>query len=151
MINKLLALSLIFSQLAYAGLPPTTSKGLNDTNPSVTFNYQFPGYPITHTGTTASIGTPSVALPNYVGLDATWANTQVNDRGAEASLGNWAAYNNTVAGVVPDAGMTGGTPSGNVLLTRTTTAGQVLDGTASFLITKGAFNVQGEGSSGERS
>jgi len=82
---------------------------------------------------------------NYIGLDASYAGTNPDDKNAENSLGQWAAYNNTVAGVSPDAGMTGGTPSGNVLLTRTTAAGQVLDGIASFLITKAAFNVQGEG------
>lgn len=145
MIKKILALGLIFTQLAYAGLPPTSTKGLYDVKPITTFNYQFPGYPITHTGVTASIGIPAVTLPNYVGLNSSWANTQTSDPGAEATLGNWAAYKNTVAGVTPDAGMTGGTPSGNVLLTRTTTAGQVLDGNASFLITKSAVSVQGEG------
>lgn len=82
---------------------------------------------------------------NFAILDSNYQPSKTDNWNFENSLGDWATYANTVAGATPDAGMTGGTPSGNVTLTRTTTGGQVIDGLASALITKGAFNVQGEG------
>lgn len=41
----------------WAGLPPTTSKGLGDTTNVTTFNYQFPNLFPTHTGVTVSLST----------------------------------------------------------------------------------------------
>lgn len=57
MINFLL--SLLF--IANAGLPPTTSKVTGDTNNITTFNFQFPNFTGTHTGTTIALGTNSIA------------------------------------------------------------------------------------------
>jgi hypothetical protein len=51
----------IFAQLAQAGLPPTTSKGVGDSTNLTTFNYQFPNFAITHTGTTMSLGVLGLA------------------------------------------------------------------------------------------
>jgi hypothetical protein len=53
---------LIGSQAAWAGLPPTTSKGSGDATGVVTFNYQFPQMVPTHTGSTASLALPAINL-----------------------------------------------------------------------------------------
>ena len=58
---------------------------------------------------------------------------------------SWTAYKNTTSAATPEI-TPGGAPSGNLALTRTTTAGEVLDGIASFKIAKtGSTSVQGEG------
>lgn len=63
--KKLIALSAIFIQLfaatVLAGLPPTSSKDLTDTSNITTFNYQFPNFTGTHTGTTFSLGVNGLA------------------------------------------------------------------------------------------
>jgi microcystin-dependent protein len=59
--KNILVFLLIFSQVAFAGLPPTTSKNSSDTSNITTFNYQFPNFTGTHTGTTFSLGIDSVA------------------------------------------------------------------------------------------
>lgn len=51
---------LVISQ-AFAGLPPTTSKVSGDANNITTFNYQFPNFTGTHTGTTISLGVNGIA------------------------------------------------------------------------------------------
>ena len=57
---------------------------------------------------------------------------------------SWTAYKNTTSAATPEI-TPGGAPSGNLALTRTTTAGEVLDGIASFKIAKtGSTSVQGE-------
>lgn len=48
-------------QLAFAGLPPTTSKDSTDTGPVTTFHFEFPNFTGTHTGTTFSLGVNSIA------------------------------------------------------------------------------------------
>lgn len=45
-----------FAQAVFAGLPPTTSKVTGDAGNVTTFNYQFPNFAGTHTGTTLSLG-----------------------------------------------------------------------------------------------
>lgn len=81
---------------------------------------------------------------NFVGLNTSWAPVNVNDRNAESSVGNWAAYKNSSPSAIPDNGMTGGSP--NTTITRTTTAGEILNGTASFKLTKSSgASRQGEG------
>jgi hypothetical protein len=52
---KIIAALFIASQVAVAGLPPTSTKGSADANPVTTFRFDFPNVNITHTGTTASI------------------------------------------------------------------------------------------------
>jgi hypothetical protein len=62
---------------------------------------------------------------------------------AEASTTNWNNYNDG-ASTDPVAG-TGGSPSWNLTLARTTTAGEILDGIGSFKLSKNANSTQGEG------
>jgi hypothetical protein len=59
-LNFLLAFAFTI-QPAYGGLPPTTSKVTGDTSNVTTFNYQFPNFAGTHTGTTLSLGLLSAA------------------------------------------------------------------------------------------
>lgn len=64
MMNKVLAIFSLFiltTQLAGAGLPPTTSKISGDATDIVTFKYQFPNFSGTHTGSTLSLGVLSIA------------------------------------------------------------------------------------------
>lgn len=58
---KILLLILLFIISANAGLPPTTSKISGDTTNKTTFNYQFPNFTGTHTGTTVSLGVNGIA------------------------------------------------------------------------------------------
>lgn len=59
MMKSVIFLSFV-SSLAFAGLPPTTSKVTGDTGNVTTFNYQFPNFTGTHTGTTLSLGVNSI-------------------------------------------------------------------------------------------
>lgn len=52
---------LLFSHWALAGLPPTTSKVSGDSAGVVTFNYQFPNFTATHTGSTTVFGVNAIA------------------------------------------------------------------------------------------
>lgn len=52
---------LILAQSSFAGLPPTTSKLSSDSNNVTTFNYLFPFFAGTHTGTSVSLGVLSPA------------------------------------------------------------------------------------------
>lgn len=91
-------------------------------------------------------GSAASAIPsiNFIGLTTAFAPTNTNDVNAETNIGNWIVYQDT-AGSVP-VNMNGTVVDGSpITLTRTTTSGQVLDGTGSFLITKPAANKQGEG------
>lgn len=78
---------------------------------------------------------------NYVGLDTSWVLSSPTDINADLSVGNWAAYADA-AGASP-VDMTGGSP--NVTIARTTTVGEVLDGSGSFKVVKDAANRQGQG------
>lgn len=81
---------------------------------------------------------------NYVGLTTAFEPTNTDDRNAESSVGNWVAYKDA-AGVAPVDMLTGGDGSPTVSIARTTTGGEILNGVASFEITKDAANRQGEG------
>jgi hypothetical protein len=101
-------------------------------------------YTLDSTGTEKAVGTGAGAGGvNFIGQDTSWNPNNTDDRDLEGSVGNWLAFANTVAGSLPDNGMTGGTPS--VTCTRSTSS--PLDKTASLLITKGASNRQGDGCS----
>lgn len=52
---------LLLSSLALGGLPPTTSRNSTDTNNVTTFNFQFPNFTGTHTGTTFSLGVNGIS------------------------------------------------------------------------------------------
>lgn len=98
-------------------------------------------YLLASDGTEKLIGSGASGGVNFVGMNTSFQSINTNDINAEVSIGNWAAYADA-AGVAP-VDMTGGSPT--VTITRTTTAGQVLNGIGSFLITKTAVNSQGQG------
>lgn len=58
--KKLLFLLLI-AGTCLAGLPPTTTKDSTDSNPVTTFNFEFPNFTGTHTGTAFSLGVNGIA------------------------------------------------------------------------------------------
>ena len=59
--NKFLLIFALFAQSAFAGLPPPTSKVSGDSANVTTFNYQFPNFTGTHTGTSVSLGVNGIA------------------------------------------------------------------------------------------
>jgi hypothetical protein len=87
---------------------------------------------------------PSVALGELSEPDRAQIRTVSinNNPGAENGTAGWAAYN---GGTTAPTTMTGGTPTGNVTWSRTTTVGEVLQGNASFKFVKAAANAQGDG------
>lgn len=78
---------------------------------------------------------------NFIGLDTNFQFLNSDDVDAETSVGNWLAYADA-AGATP-VDMTGGSP--NTTIARTTTVGEVLNGSGSLKVVKGAANRQGEG------
>lgn len=79
---------------------------------------------------------------NFIGLDTNFSFLNSDDVDSENSIGNWATYADS-PGVAP-VDMTGGSAT-SLTLSRTTTAGEVLNGSASFKIVKTATNAQGMG------
>src|SRR5690348_7518188 len=65
---------------------------------------------------------------NFVPLDTSFASTKPDNSTAETSTGDWATYS---GGTTDPTSMTGGTAT-QLTLSRTTTAGEVLDGSGSF-------------------
>lgn len=59
--KHILLASLFFATQAFAGLPPTTSRGNGDSSNITTFNFQFPNITVAHTGTTAAFGYSNIA------------------------------------------------------------------------------------------
>lgn len=59
MIHKFI-LSIFLGYAAYAGLPPTSTKGSGDATAITTFQINTPSIPITHSGTVATLGTVAV-------------------------------------------------------------------------------------------
>lgn len=57
----LYVLAILFAVNTFAGLPPTTSKLSSDSGNVTTFNYQFPNFTGTHTGSTVSLGVNAIA------------------------------------------------------------------------------------------
>lgn len=88
------------------------------------------------------VGSEGSAGINIVGLNSTYQLQSPTDRNAEVSVGNWATYDDGAVAAPVD--MTGGSPS-TITLSRTTTAGEVLNGVASFKVVKTAADGQGEG------
>lgn len=127
---------------AFAGLPPTSSKALGDATKKTTFNFDFPEHAPVRSGTTTTLYAPDKSAVNYVGLSTTWAPTSPNDRNFEATAGNWAAYDDGSTATPVDG--SGGIAT-VVGCTRTTTAGEVQNGTGSLSVTWSAADGQGEG------
>lgn len=59
--KKSLIFLTILSLSVWAGLPPTTSKVIGDAANKTTFNFQFPNFTGTHTGTTIALGVNNIA------------------------------------------------------------------------------------------
>lgn len=100
-------------------------------------------YCVDPSGVETKVGGAGSGGVNFISQSTTWKVTTTDDRDLNNSVGNWLAFANTVAGPLPDNGMTGGSPT--VTCTRTTS--NPLDGAGSLLITKGASNRQGDGCS----
>lgn len=58
---RIFLITYLFASLAFAGLPPTTSRVSGDVNNVTTFNFQFPNFAGTRTGTTTVFGVNGVA------------------------------------------------------------------------------------------
>lgn len=87
------------------------------------------------------VGSGSGGGINFLPLSATWSPDNTDNVDAEISVGQWVAFADAASATPAD--LTGGSP--NITIARTTTAGEVLNGNASFEITKTAANRQGEG------
>lgn len=87
------------------------------------------------------VGSGSGGGINFLPLSATWSPDNTDNVDAEISVGQWVAFADAASATPAD--LTGGSP--NITIARTTTAGKVLNGNASFEITKTAANRQGEG------
>lgn len=78
---------------------------------------------------------------NFVGVDSTLQQNNTDDVDFETTIGNWIAFADAASPTPTD--MTGGSPT--VAISRTTTPGEVLNGTGSAKVVKDAANRQGEG------
>lgn len=87
------------------------------------------------------VGSGSGGGINFLPLSATWSLDNTDNVDAEISVGQWVAFADAASATPTD--LTGGSP--NITIARTTTAGEVLNGNASFEITKTTANRQGEG------
>lgn len=87
------------------------------------------------------VGSGSGGGINFLPLSTTWSADNTDNVDAEISVGQWVAFADAASSTPAD--LTGGSP--NITIARTTTAGEVLNGNASFEITKTAANRQGEG------
>lgn len=79
---------------------------------------------------------------NFVGMDSTFTTASQDDIDAETANGAWALFDD--GAVTSPVDMTAGSTA-TLTLSRTTTAGEVLNGTASHKIVKTAADSQGEG------
>lgn len=89
------------------------------------------------------VGSGSGGGINFLPLSTTWSPDNTDNVDAEISVGQWVAFADAAATTPTD--LTGGSP--NITIARTTTAGEILNGNASFEVTKTAANRQGEGAS----
>lgn len=98
-------------------------------------------YSVDSSGNVKPIGAGTGGALNFIGLNTSFQSVNLNDITAESSTGNWATYK---SGTTQPTTLTGGSPT-HLTLSRTTTVGEVLDGSGSFKIVKTAANAQGEG------
>lgn len=136
---------------AFDALSPTTTKGdiiVSDGTNNVRQSVGTNGYVLTADSAqtngikwAAASGGGGGGL-NFVGMSTSFVLATQSDIDAEVDTGNWATYADAASADPVD--MTGGAAS-DLTFSRTTTAGEVLDGTGSFKIVKAAANAQGEG------
>lgn len=148
--RKFILLAMLLCNSAFAGFPPTTSKVSSDSNNTVTFNYQFPNFTGTHTGTTVSLGVNSVA-GGGTGQSSLTSNNVILGNGASAvqfvapgTSGNVLTSNGTTwASTAAPAG-TQYSWSGNhgANCTWSTTSGSIADPTADATCTFSTLNSQ---------
>jgi hypothetical protein len=92
----------------------------------------------------ATLLSPSTAFTALSEADKAVIGTTnlITNGGAELGISGYSRYN---GGTTAPTTMTGGTPTGNLTFSRTTTSGEYLAGGASFKVTKAAANAQGDG------
>lgn len=78
---------------ARAGLPPTTSKGIGDASNLTTFNYQFNGFSLSHSGVTATIGPVAGSNGEVMTSDGTRWTSQTSAAAAAAPTTGYDALN----------------------------------------------------------
>lgn len=132
--NKTMGDSLQFPQIA---TPSTPSSGFNRIYPKSTGKF----YNLGSDGIERALGSGTGTL-NFMNLSTTWSPDNTDNVDAEASVGSWVTFADAASSTPVD--LTGGTAT-NLTLSRTTTAGEILDGTASFKVVKTANNSQGQG------
>lgn len=117
-----------------ANLPPTTSKGSGDATDITTFNFRFPNFAVTHTGSAVSLGVLSIAGGGTGNTSGT-ATINANLTGPITSVGNAtsiASQTGTGTTFVMSAAPTittslaaplliGGTGTGSTLIMKSTT------------------------------
>ena len=91
-----------------------------------------------------AVGSGSGGGVNFMPLTSVWSPDNTDNADAENGLGDWVTFADAASPTPVD--LTGGTAT-NLTLSRTTTAGEVLDGNASFKIVKTANDSQGQGAS----
>jgi hypothetical protein len=140
---KKILLSFLISSLAFGGLPPTTSKDTSDSSNITTFNYQFPNFTGTHTGTTFSLGVNAIA-GGGTGLSSTSQNFVFVGPASGSGAPSWRLLG---SGDIPSLSsiylpLTGGTMSG-VLNMGTNQITNVVDPTtAQMAATKNYVDTQ---------
>ncbi len=98
-------------------------------------------YKLDENGSEKAVGSGGAGGINFLPLSTTWSFDNQDNVDAEGSAGNWTTFADAAASTPVD--LTGGSP--NITLARTTTSGEILNGSASLKITKTAANRQGEG------
>lgn len=123
-------------------------QGSTPSNPAAGYSSIYPKtdhlfYSLDSSGNERLIGSGGGSGINFLTLNTSFVSANSDNSNAEASIGNWATYK---SGTTVPTTLTGGSAT-HLTLSRTTTAGEVLDGLGSFKIVKSAANSQGEGTS----
>lgn len=121
---------------------PQTSQPANGVDGDIYYDSAMGGFQQYSNGSWGPLGSGGGSGGiNMIGMNSSFQPVNINDINADGTIGNWAAYADA-AGTQP-VDMTGGSPT--TAISRTTTAGEVLNGLGSFKVVKGAANYQGEG------